>query len=129
MVKVGDIYGGEGGRFLNAAICDEEGLWGQKLTISGTEVRTIRDREKIVVSFEEIEDLLVLNATNAKILAECYGDDTDDWIGKRISLKKVKRNFRGKPVDAIEVECLEQEINLSGKNGNGGKKSRKGGKK
>ena len=129
MVKVGEIYGGESGRFLNARICDEEGLWNTALTIVEAEVRTIRDREKIVISFEEIEDVLVLNATNARILAEAYGDDTDDWKGKRVSLRKVKRTFQGKLVDAIEVEPLEQEYDMSGKSENGGKKSKKGGRK
>lgn len=113
MVKVGDVYGGSGGRFLNAELVSEQDLWGVVLTIAKWEKRTIKDRDKIVLSFKEIEDLLVLNATNAQILAEAWGDETDDWVDKQLSLRKVKRNYQGKLVNAIEVEPLGIEADLT----------------
>ena len=110
MVSIDEIYGGSGGRFLNAQLCDEMELWGKPLTIADFEIREIKDRKKLVLYFEEIDDCLVLNKTNAEIIAEAYGRIAEGWKHKQIMLKKVKRTFRGKPVDAIEVEPLVTEL-------------------
>lgn len=41
--------------------------------------------QKWVVRFREIEKPLVLNLTNAEIIAEvCKSEDTDEWLGKRV---------------------------------------------
>jgi len=110
MVKVSEIYkGGEGGRFLNVQRVDEAGLWETALTIADVELREINDREKLVVHFKEIEDVLVLNKTNAMILAEAFGEETEEWELKQIMLRKTKRSYGGKLVDAIEVVPLKQE--------------------
>jgi len=110
MVKVGDVYkGGEGGRFLNVQRVDEQGLWETTLTIADVELREIKDREKLVAHFKEIEDTLVLNKTNAMILAEAFGEETEEWELKQIMLRKTKRSYGNKLVDAIEVVPLKQE--------------------
>ncbi|RLF47245.1 MAG: hypothetical protein DRN20_06180 [Thermoplasmata archaeon] len=127
MVRVGEVYGrGNTGRFLNAAICEEEGLWDTPLTIEKVELREINNRQKLVVHFRDIDDVLVLNRTNALIIAEKYGEETDEWAGKTIILKKTKRSFRGKLVDAIEVQTVDEEQDLSKENGKKGKKGKKG---
>lgn len=60
--------------------------------------------EKWVLRFKGKEKGLVLNKTNASILEEVLGsDDTDDWVGKRITLYSTKVEFQGKRVDAIRV--------------------------
>ena len=115
MVKVSEIYkGSEGGRFLNTTICDEKELWQTTLTVKAVELREINDREKLVVHFEEMDDVLVLNKTNALILADAWGEEAELWEGKQLMLRKVKRQFRGKPIDAIEVEpCQEDVLDMS----------------
>ena len=115
MVKVSEIYkGSEGGRFLNTTICDEKELWETTLTVKAVELREINDREKLVVHFEEMDDVLVLNKTNALILADSFGEEAELWEGKQLMLRKVKRQFRGKPIDAIEVvPCQEDVLDMS----------------
>jgi len=113
VVRVGDVYSGGGGRFLSAAVCDEIELWDEPLTIENVEVRELQGRKKLVVSFDGMTVLLVLNRTNAMILAQAFGEETDNWKGKSIVLKKTKRSFRGKLVDAIEVQPIEEEQDLS----------------
>lgn len=106
MVEVESVYG-TGGQFLNAARCDEQDLWGKQLTIKSATVQEIRNQRKIVIGFKEIEDTLPLNKTNALILAEVFGNDTAYWMGMSIKLRKTKRQFQGRMVDAIEVEPVK----------------------
>jgi len=53
--------------------------------------------------FEKTEKGLVLNKTNAKMIAELHGPDTDSWVGKTIAVGSEKVPFRGDIVDAIRV--------------------------
>ena len=42
--------------------------------------------DKLVMTFEGAKKKLVLNKTNAIRVARLYGNDTDDWRGKTITL-------------------------------------------
>jgi len=109
MVDVREIYGlKQNGKFLNAELAKTEGLYGEELTIKYVELQEINGKQKLVLRFFETEHMLVLNRTNAIILAENYGEDTDNWMGRQLKLKQVKRVFQGKLVDAIEVEPVTQ---------------------
>jgi len=50
------------------------------------------------------EKRLVLNKTNAKSIAEKHGNDSDDWIGKKIILYPTKCQAFGKIVDCIRIK-------------------------
>lgn len=60
--------------------------------------------EKPVLKFRETEKGVVLNATNWDSISELHGEDSDDWIGKQITLY-VDRNvkYAGKKVSGIRV--------------------------
>lgn len=58
---------------------------------------------KPVVWFEKATKGLVLNLTNAKIIATLYGDETDDWTGERISIYPTRVKAFGVMQDAIRV--------------------------
>lgn len=58
---------------------------------------------KWILYFAEEEKGLVLNRTNINTIAGLYGDDTDDWEGKKITLFATQVDFQGKQVDAIRV--------------------------
>lgn len=61
---------------------------------------------KAVLLFEGKEKGLVLNATNNDTLCKAYGNDSDGWLGKNISLTtKEYENFApGWIVNALDVE-------------------------
>lgn len=74
------------------------------LKIVSVDMETMRDdTEKLAVSFEGSEKVLLLNKTNAEELAEAFGDDSDAWIGKTVTLYTVRTLFQGKRVPAIRV--------------------------
>jgi hypothetical protein len=46
---------------------------------------------------------LGLNSTNCKAIAAMYGDQVEQWSGKRITLYPTKTDFGGETVDCIRV--------------------------
>jgi hypothetical protein len=46
---------------------------------------------------------LALNATNCKTIAAMYGNDTDNWLGKRITLFPTTTSFGSETVECIRV--------------------------
>ena len=77
------------------------------MTITSAEMEEIgrgKDMEtKIVLEFKGQKKKLALNKTNAKSIAKLHGDDTDDWVGKKITLYATETEFNGDTVACIRV--------------------------
>jgi hypothetical protein len=77
------------------------------LTIKGLAVEEMghgtEKERKAVVYFERATKGLVLNRTNAMIIAHLYGDETDDWRGCRITIYPTRVKAFGSLQDAIRV--------------------------
>ncbi len=58
---------------------------------------------KPVLFFQGKQKGLVLNKTNGQVIAETYGEDTDDWKAKEVEVFPDKTPFQGKIVDCIRV--------------------------
>ena len=56
-----------------------------------------------ILSFNEAKKKLVLNKTNAKLIAAHHGEESDDWIGKQITLYATQCKFGRDTVDCIRV--------------------------
>lgn len=63
-----------------------------------------REEEKPVLLFKGVEKGLVLNKTNATRIADQHGDETDLWVGKRITLTTESVTAFGKTQWAIRVK-------------------------
>ena len=87
--------------YLNAQTAKE--FEGKTLTIYEVSAETIREIRKMIIGFEGIEKLLVVNKTNREVLAEAYGDDTDAWINQKVRLDIVKVMFEGKRTNSISL--------------------------
>ncbi len=76
-------------------------------TIKSVEIETLGKDEnaeqKPVVYFQEVELGLALNKTNANTISGLYGPETNDWIGKQITLFSTEVDFQGKQTLAIRV--------------------------
>ena len=97
-MKTSQVYGGG---FLKS-----EDLAGKQptVTIESIELKEFEDGKKLIVHFAGKDKALVCNKTNAAIITEITGsDDTDDWIGHRITLCTRKVEMSGKLVPAIRV--------------------------
>src|SRR5271166_1627924 len=72
-----------------------------------TETFTGRDgkkQPKLRIVFEGKEKAFICNITNAKRIEFMYGDETDDWIGKRITLFVDLVTFGNEVTEAIRVK-------------------------
>jgi hypothetical protein len=76
-------------------------------TIKGIEMETLGKGEdadtKPVVYFQEVDLGLALNKTNANTISGLYGPETNEWIGKQITLFATEVDFQGKQTLAIRV--------------------------
>ncbi len=62
-----------------------------RVTIERVAIEPLRQatgtrENKIVITFVGKSKQLVANRTQARMLVELYGDDTDNWVGKTIML-------------------------------------------
>lgn len=76
------------GRFIKAG---EMGGKATTLTIKnvyldGLESESGATEQKAIVAFEQTPREWVLNKTNAQCLLAMWGPDSDDWIGKRVTI-------------------------------------------
>jgi hypothetical protein len=60
--------------------------------------------EKPVLYFKEFQKGLVLNKTNCDIIRKMYGDESDNWNGKRVTVIAVKVTAFNKVVDALRFD-------------------------
>lgn len=58
---------------------------------------------KPVVWFQDVQKGMVLNKTNAVVIACLYGDDTDGWAGKPVTLYPARERAFGQDWDVIRV--------------------------
>lgn len=58
---------------------------------------------KPVVWFNDVQKGMVLNKTNAVVIARLYGDDTDGWAGKPVTLYPARERAFGQDWDVIRV--------------------------
>lgn len=65
------------------------------------------EEDKAVIYFTGKQKGIVLNKTNSQIIADAYGDETDDWVGKKISLYSTTTLFQGKNVACIRVKVVK----------------------
>jgi len=50
------------------------------------------------------------NRTNTKIMEDYVGDETQDWIGKKILLYKNPTTFKGKPVTGVRIGVPKESV-------------------
>ena len=68
----------------------------------GTEKPIASFVERSLPSGEKMKDMIV-NVTKWNTIASMYGDESDDWIGKRIAIVPGEVKYQGKMVACIDV--------------------------
>jgi hypothetical protein len=81
-------------------------LRGQQARVVMEQVTTedIGQDRRAILYFKGKQKGLVLNKTNASTIAESYGQNTDGWEGKEITLYPSKTDYQGKRVDCIRLQ-------------------------
>lgn len=65
--------------------------------------QTGRKEIKPVIYFVGEEQGLVLNLTKKDVLEQAFGSETDDYIGREITLSQGRTKFGGKTIPCIDV--------------------------
>ncbi len=95
------------GRYLTAADLLQAGrdVTREIVKLTQEEMRTNDGKSKLgwCIHLQGVEKLWVLNKTNALVLSDLYGPETNEWIGKRVTLYAARVQAFGKTVDAIRV--------------------------
>jgi hypothetical protein len=92
---------------------DLEGMDDLTVTIEDIGIETMRaqdgeDVEKPVVTMKGAKKKWVLAKTNAKAIAELYGNDTAEWLGKPVTLYVTQCQAFGETVDCIRVRTAKK---------------------
>jgi len=74
-------------------------------TVSLEKMEEDKEERKPVVWFEGKEKGVVMNKTNAQMIAHTYGDETDAWVGQTITLYTEPVSFQGRIVDSIRMRA------------------------
>jgi len=72
-------------------------------TVTGCTAEAVGEDTKLVLAFSEIDKPLVMNKTNATIMAELHGPETDGWTGKQIKLVPATTQYQGKMVKCTRI--------------------------
>lgn len=84
-------------------------LGGKTVTLTIKELKVEKmghgaeEERKPVLYFSNATKGLVLNRTNAMTIANLYGDESDEWRGKRISIYPTRVRAFGAMQDAIRI--------------------------
>jgi hypothetical protein len=99
MPDVNEVFGGE---TLKAA-----DLQGREFTlaIASTQAKEFDKGAKLVIKFVGAKKALIANRTNAKRIAMLYGNNTDFWVGKQVTLYAEMVDFKGEPTWAIRMKA------------------------
>jgi hypothetical protein len=85
---------------------------GKTLTIDAVEQEKLGEDKKWVLYFIGETKGLVLNVTNAKMIASTYGKRVTEWSGHKVHLRREKVPFKGDIVDAIRVSAVELDDSI-----------------
>jgi hypothetical protein len=89
-------------------------LKGREITviIERADIEKVGDDRKLVLYFQNKEKGLICNKTNATMIADLYGNDTDQWIGREIVLHPARVMFQQRMVDAVRVKGPVRRSNV-----------------
>lgn len=73
------------------------------LTIGAIELEEVADEMKPVMRFTDHEKALVINRTNADVIAGLYGDNTNEWIGKKITVGAEPVKYKNQTMMGVRV--------------------------
>jgi hypothetical protein len=73
-----------------------------------------QQEHKPVLYFIGKEKGMVLNKTNSKVVANAYGDETDDWHGKSVQIYATEVEFQGDMVAALRLRIPNKTTNNNG---------------
>lgn len=87
----------------------------QTVIIKGIRVEELDDngqkKEKTVCYFREHAKGMILNVTSLRVLAQSFGDETDDWRGRQVIVYTDPNvSFGGRIVGGLRLRIPKQKV-------------------
>lgn len=79
-----------------------------RVQIADCVIQPLDDGDKPLVHFIGKDRGLILNKTNAGILAAALGEETDEWRGQYVELYPDRVMFQGKMVECVRVRAARE---------------------
>ena len=95
-------------RYLKAADLNGRDVTVTIKSVEREEIGFDKER-KLVLAFANTEKLMVCNKTNGIAIAKMHGEETDDWVGKKIILCAKDVEFQGTMTSALRVLAQKPE--------------------
>lgn len=95
-------------RYLKAADLNGRDVTVTIKSVEREEIGFDKER-KLVLAFANTEKLMVCNKTNGIAIAKMHGEETDNWVGKKIILCAKDVEFQGTMTSALRVLAQKPE--------------------
>ena len=108
-MKASDVFPS---KYLSAEELDED----VTVTITGLSMEEMKDKggatvQKPCIHFGELKKSLICNKTNWNLIAKQYGEESDGWAGKQVTLTTMDVDAFGDIVKAIRIKpALAQKV-------------------
>ena len=79
----------------------------QTYTINGAGMEDVSGTEVLVIGFKEITKGMIIKVTNWNSIEDLHGKDTDDWMGKKISVFPTTCDYQGNRVRCMRVQAAD----------------------
>ncbi len=105
-MSVKDLYQSKGD-WLKADDLKKKAI---RVIISDAKIEKVGEDDRIVLSFKDKEKKLVLNKTNADVVADVYGDEELAWIDHEIIMYPTVCEYKGDSVACIRVRIDTEPV-------------------
>lgn len=103
MSDVSDLLGGQ---YLSAENVQQPLL----VTIAGADRVQLDGKTRLTVKFAELQKSLLCNKTNLGTVAQLFGNDTSQWVGRQIVLQAEPVQYQGKVVNGLRVKPYQAPV-------------------
>ncbi len=86
----------------------------EKVTAGEVTGQKGRKAKKPVIAFRGAKKRFAANKTNGATIAQLYGTDTKDWVGKSVTLFPSTTEMDGKTVECIRIKNVAPRSGKSG---------------
>lgn len=78
-----------------------------RLVMGQIVMENIQGQMKPVIYFHGHDKSLVLNVTNSRTIEKMYGPNTNDWIGRPVTLYTAEIEFKGETTEGVRVRSFQ----------------------
>ena len=94
-------------KYLTAKVAND--LKGKTLIIDSAFIEKIKDEDKLCLRFKNVDLPMPLNQTNLTVLSAEFGEETSDWINRKVTLNIVKVSFQGELTNGIQLDPIPEK--------------------